>query len=356
LTAGWAAGRFWIVASFDMWRRCSLSDTEWVIVYQIPAENMPRWPAGLRAKLFTESLGRGLWRFPGPETLTSGPKLNCFDLQQNTLLSEMEDCLKPFKLQPTRRTRSLAKAMAIAYSSILFVALSAIAAFASPKATSQSMASGRPTLPSYCQSTTLDGVQFMNMLQAIIAHGDLSDIAFIEKTLGTKFNSYGWNDDGTPAPQKLNGDTINHDAAGIFDNPLQVHLLIFQSEALKKQGNVDRMTFESSSFSNQNQNFISDCLHISISNFSSFYGKGYSIPPPPALPPPAFPPSPEFMQKHAGPKKNGSDITVEGAGIEWQHIQGGDNTKFTVFFSVLADSYNITKDYPVQSITLTQEP
>jgi hypothetical protein len=119
LTAGWAAGRFWIVASFDMWRRCSLSDTEWVIVYQIPAENMPRWPAGLRAKLFTESLGRGLWRFPGPETLTSGPKLNCFDLQQNTLLSEMEDCLKPFKLQPTRRTRSLAKAMAIAYSSVL---------------------------------------------------------------------------------------------------------------------------------------------------------------------------------------------------------------------------------------------
>ena len=43
-------------------------------------------------------------------------------------------------------------------------------------------------LPSYCQRSTLTGVKFMQMVQAIIAHGDLTDIAFLEKTFGTKFN------------------------------------------------------------------------------------------------------------------------------------------------------------------------
>ena len=53
----------------------------------------------------------------------------------------------------------------------------------------------------YCKQSTLTGPAFLNLLNTIIKHGDLTDIAFLQKTLGTKLSlnpEYGA--DGKPDP------------------------------------------------------------------------------------------------------------------------------------------------------------
>src|ERR1700692_1448615 len=82
-------------------------------------------------------------------------------------------------------------------------------------------------VPSYCQRSTLTGFQFLQLIHTIIAHGDLTDIKFLEKTLGTKFStSHGWSEKGTPDPQIL-----FLDSERTLGNPISVHIIIIYAKS-----------------------------------------------------------------------------------------------------------------------------
>jgi hypothetical protein len=52
---------------------------------------------------------------------------------------------------------------------------------------------------SFCKITTPEEAKFVNAISAIVAHGDLTDVAFFEKALETKFQTYSRpNDPGYP--------------------------------------------------------------------------------------------------------------------------------------------------------------
>jgi hypothetical protein len=83
------------------------------------------------------------------------------------------------------------------------------------------------SVPSYCKRSTLTGTEFLRLLQTIIAHGDLTDIPFLEKTLGTTLSANdGFSAQGTPHTQILN---LHSDH--IFDNLISVDLTIYYSKS-----------------------------------------------------------------------------------------------------------------------------
>jgi hypothetical protein len=119
----------------------------------------------------------------------------------------------------------------------------------------------------YCSQSTLNGVAFMQLIRAIVAHGDLTNIAFIENTLDTKFSSgYGRNEDGSPDTH-----TSYYNTDDVFSNPIHVEVDTWSKAMQNKMGIAD-VDFQSHPFPDSDSNFISDCLHITQSNFSAFFG------------------------------------------------------------------------------------
>jgi hypothetical protein len=74
---------------------------------------------------------------------------------------------------------------------------------ANPSADGQSLPPPQnvPSPPTYCKTSALNGPTFMKLIQRIVAHGDLTDIKYIEKTLDIRLpEEEGITPDGTPDP------------------------------------------------------------------------------------------------------------------------------------------------------------
>lgn len=181
--------------------------------------------------------------------------------------------------------------------------------FGAHAADAQSVSAPQPAshqLPSYCRHSTLTGLQFLQLIHTIIAHGDLADVAFLEKTLGTKFSmsSLPWRD-GVPNVYQSNQ---------VLGNPIEVSLSIDTVE--EHNGHkVFSISFSDSHIANQDETFIPMCLHISVDDTISFFGEGYYGPPPPPvgdLPVqglPFVPPPPQpsaFLKDFNNPKEHNS--------------------------------------------------
>lgn len=205
-------------------------------------------------------------------------------------------------------------------SRILGVSLAALAIFADHVAAAQSVDSTATVqhLPTYCNVSTLDGDEFMRMISTIIVHGDLTDVEFMEKTLGTKLTvSYGWKRDGTPDHQK----PVYH-TDHVLGSPIQATLFVNTVKANPpKSGWISSLDFGIPSFPLTNSNFMIDCLHISTSEFFAVYKGPYDFTVP--VPSPAAPPllgSPKVAptgsvnataaQLRGAPGKNGSELDV----------------------------------------------
>jgi len=98
----------------------------------------------------------------------------------------MFHALKPLdcSLTPRPRAKIFFRSLAIAaFASVMFYGVSAGAEDAPQTATAAAPATAKPD----CKKSALTQEKFVEMMHAIITHGDLTDIAFIEKTLEVKF-------------------------------------------------------------------------------------------------------------------------------------------------------------------------
>jgi hypothetical protein len=152
----------------------------------------------------------------------------------------------------------------------LLAAVSVTGIFDVHAATAQPVSATQPpvqsTLP-YCKRSTLTNVEFMQTVQTIISHGDLTDIPFIEKTLRTKFTiSYGLQSDGAPDRQ-----TVFFNSNQILDSPIPTQLRIFNAKSQQIQTHM----IAALAMGDSQSNFMETCLHITAGYFCSFFGGNF---------------------------------------------------------------------------------
>jgi hypothetical protein len=125
---------------------------------------------------------------------------------------------------------------------------------------------------SYCKNYHLSGPDFMGLIKVIIEHGDLTDVSFIEKTIGSKFVV----DSGVSTNGK--SDALGYQTWQIQGTPIRDTLVVYVSRALQmKFDSLAMMNIESQTIPNVDEDFIGDCLHIPISNFYSFFGMSGNV-------------------------------------------------------------------------------
>ena len=160
---------------------------------------------------------------------------------------------------------------------VLFAAV--LVAFAAQAAGAQTAPLPQPTLqqlgaPSapagYCKQSTLTGPVFLNLLSTIIKHGDLTDIAFLQKTLGTKFSmNYGPGLGGNPDHQEP-----EYDSDQVLDSPIHVHVVVHLDVIEGKPslfGNaIAWIRFEGTSMASWG--YIHDCMELPVDELESRYG------------------------------------------------------------------------------------
>jgi len=131
------------------------------------------------------------------------------------------------------------------------------------------------SLAQNCKQSNLSGVALMQAVHTIITHGDLTDIVFTEKTLETKFSSksYAQTIHGTP-------DTggVLYQVDNALGSPIRVSLFInYSKERQLKSNLIAGISIKSGLFLNSDANFIVDCLKISESDFSDYFGGGFLV-------------------------------------------------------------------------------
>lgn len=121
-----------------------------------------------------------------------------------------------------------------------------------------------------CKQSNLTAPVFLNMLNAIIKYGDLTDIVFLQKSLGTKFNkSYGPGPDGKPDYQEP-----EYDSDQVFGAPIHVqvviHLDVIEGKPSVFRDEIARMKFESvGTFAEVGWGYIHDCMKLMPSNLGA---------------------------------------------------------------------------------------
>lgn len=214
----------------------------------------------------------------------------------------------PVKSRLAERTRSHTKGMRRAnwrttFLRILFAVLNLRAVFGAHVVAAQSFPSPSPTiqkLPSFCNTTTPKGVEFMKALSAIIAHGDLTDIAFIEKALDTKLIPY-------PEEEPGYHEYVEYHArqplAGSVFIGLDVH---FAKAEQAKDGFVGILSFSQRIFPGIIISCTENTICISASDLSAHFGGGFKR----AIPIVDFGEDPNIVQTKelGGVGKNGTEI------------------------------------------------
>jgi hypothetical protein len=115
----------------------------------------------------------------------------------------------------------------------------------------------------------------MQLVQTIIAHGDLTDIAFTEKAFGAKFSSQS---NVATAVGETNRPIVRYGSVGVLGNPISVILVVDYSKATQLENDqIAVMGLDSLGFPSPQPNFITDCLNISTSDLSAFFGGGFDF-------------------------------------------------------------------------------
>jgi hypothetical protein len=131
-----------------------------------------------------------------------------------------------------------------------------------------------PTVPLTCKGSTLTGPSFLNLLTAIIKHGDLTDNAFLRRILGTKFSlSYGYGPRGAPSDRQV----LEFDSYHVLGNPIHVHLVVHLDVVEGKPSNFDRsiawIRFEGIPMARGD--YIGACMQLKATNLESYYESYY---------------------------------------------------------------------------------
>jgi len=129
-----------------------------------------------------------------------------------------------------------------------------------PKPTPQQL--GAPSVPAgYSTQSTLTGPIFLGVLNTIVKHGDLTDIAFLEKTLGTKINMDPIFGPGTPGSNGFAGSGYP-----TLGNSIAVGVIISGKDIQAQGGRFAEVDFRSSSLA------ISR-LRLTSADFVSLFGQ-----------------------------------------------------------------------------------
>ena len=142
-----------------------------------------------------------------------------------------------------------------------------------PQAEAQQPAVHSASVPAgYCKQSTLTGPAFLNLLNTIVKHGDLTDIAFLQKTLGTKFSmSYGlWY--GKPDHQEQ-----EYDSDEVLGSPIHVHVVVnldvIEGRPLPLSNVIGTIRFEGvGSFAALGWGYLNDCMELPVKQLKSRYG------------------------------------------------------------------------------------
>jgi len=124
--------------------------------------------------------------------------------------------------------------------------------------------------PAFCDQSTLSADTFMPLVSKIIAHGDLTDVEFIEKTLNIKLSMReGVTPDGDLDPYSPFYQADYFDGTGI-------HIDIFTWGAKATQKNAPYRAIIV--FKNElvPANFIEHCFRISVHNFIAYFGGAFA--------------------------------------------------------------------------------
>ncbi len=166
------------------------------------------------------------------------------------------------------------------------------------------------TPPPFCRKFTLTDAQFLGLLQAIVNHGDETDIAFMEKTLGTKLSQTAADgEDGKPDP-----DQTDYQSDHLLGSPIPVAIDIFRGKDSNEMGGEKaRMRL-----GGPNSDFYFHCLKLTMTDFfSSFSRKNLSI----ASIDGPYGDAGDYVWKLYIPGKN--DVALE-MHVSWTY-DGGDN-------------------------------
>lgn len=128
----------------------------------------------------------------------------------------------------------------------------------------------------YCKQSTLTGPAFLSVLNSIIKYGDLTDISFLQKMLGTKLDlSYGRGTDG----KEYDHQHLEYNGDQVLGSPIHVHvdvhLDVIKGEASPFNGVIADIRFGSTSINLDNPIFMRDCMKLADDNFFSFFGGGF---------------------------------------------------------------------------------
>jgi hypothetical protein len=132
-----------------------------------------------------------------------------------------------------------------------------------PQATLQQL--GAPSVPAgYCKQFTLTGPIFLNMVNTIVNHGDLTDIAFLEKALGTKFRQLPGLAPGTDL------DNLAYKSDQVLGSPLPVQVIAIKGKEIQSNGSlIGEVRFQPNTLA---QVYFMRCLMLTSANFVSLFG------------------------------------------------------------------------------------
>jgi hypothetical protein len=114
-----------------------------------------------------------------------------------------------------------------------------------------------------CKETSLNGDRFLEMFHAIVMHGNMRDIPFIEKTLQVKFEV---------TKESESAHRTHYSVKSILNAPIKVDLDVWDNDAkLSKGSDIAIMRFGNSN----HQYFFHSCLHIKQSKFKNYFGNQF---------------------------------------------------------------------------------
>jgi hypothetical protein len=193
----------------------------------------------------------------------------------------------------------------------------------------------RPS-PAYCATARLTGPEYMQAIDSIVTHGDLTDIPYLKKILRTTFkSSFGFKADGTPDRQ-----TVNYEATTVLGAPIHVHIVDWSKDMQIRMRQIARISFDGQVSPTSSTDYIGDCLNIHVSDFYSAYGNQFT-----------------FMGPVGMIPVPGPGVNVEKGALGNQNFPGKNGSTISLGFSVQSPwDHSVTEDTQVSGVWMIQRP
>ncbi|MDE1883517.1 MAG: hypothetical protein KGH70_05990 [Rhodospirillales bacterium] len=191
-------------------------------------------------------------------------------------------------------------------------------------------------LPAYCTESKLSGSEFMQAVNDIVTHGDLTDIPFLQKILRTTFqSSFGLKMDGTQDRQ-----TVIYQATTLLGAPMQMRLVNWAKDRQAMMRQIASIGFYSKTAPSSDADFIRNCLNIHVSDFFVTYGNQFTFLGPVGM----------ISEPRPG-------VNVEKGAILNQNLPGKNGSTMSLGFSVLSPwDHSVTENTPVDGVWVIQRP